>query len=148
VYPVTKPTTPRARVYGGIIHTIHSDPAQVRYLLVQGRYSEKWSFPKGHSYEGENPLTCARREIAEETGQDKLPDPVEYIRIGYGNYYVFVCHTMFTPAPRDTGEIMAAEWLTLTEMAHLSLNVDVNRFRKKQTKQITMENVFAYQGCG
>jgi 8-oxo-dGTP pyrophosphatase MutT (NUDIX family) len=148
VYPVTKPTTPRARVYGGIIHTIHSDPAQVRYLLVQGRYSEKWSFPKGHSYEGENPLTCARREIAEETGQDKLPDPVEYIRIGYGNYYVFVCHTMFTPAPRDTGEIMAAEWLTLTEMAHLSLNVDVNRFRKKQSKQITMENVFAYQGCG
>jgi 8-oxo-dGTP pyrophosphatase MutT (NUDIX family) len=148
VYPVTKPTTPRARVYGGIIHTIHSDPAQVRYLLVQGRYSEKWSFPKGHSYEGENPLTCARREIAEETGQDKLPDPVEYIRIGYGNYYVFVCHTMFTPAPRDTGEIMAAEWLTLSEMAHLSLNVDVNRFRKKQSKQITMENVFAYQGCG
>jgi 8-oxo-dGTP pyrophosphatase MutT (NUDIX family) len=147
-HPVTKPTTPRARVYGGIIHTIHSDPAQVRYLLVQGRYSEKWSFPKGHSYEGENPLTCARREIAEETGQDKLPDPVEYIRIGYGNYYVFVCHTMFTPAPRDTGEIMAAEWLTLSEMAHLSLNVDVNRFRKKQSKQITMENVFAYQGCG
>jgi hypothetical protein len=55
---------------------------------------------------------------------------------------------MFTPAPRDTGEIMAAEWLTLSEMAHLSLNVDVNRFRKKQSKQITMENVFAYQGCG
>jgi ADP-ribose pyrophosphatase YjhB (NUDIX family) len=120
----------------------------VRYLLVQGRYSEKWSFPKGHSYEGEDPLTCARREIAEETGQDKLPDPVEYIRIGYGNYYVFVCHTMFAPAPRDTGEIMAAEWLTLTEMAHLSLNVDVSRFRKKQSKQIAMENVFAYQGCG
>jgi ADP-ribose pyrophosphatase YjhB (NUDIX family) len=116
--------------------------------LVQGRYSEKWSFPKGHSYEGEGPLTCAKREIAEETGKDTLPDPVEYIRIGYGNYYVFVCHTMFAPAPRDTGEIMAAEWFTLLEMAHLSLNVDVNRFRKKQSKQIAMEHVFAYQGCG
>ena len=147
-HPVTKPVVPRARVYGGILHTIHSDPAQVRYLLVQGRYSEKWSFPKGHSYEGEGPLACAKREIAEETGKDTLPDPVEYIRIGYGNYYVFVCHTMFAPAPRDTGEIMAAEWLTLSEMAHLSLNVDVNRFRKKQSKQIAMENVFAYQGCG
>ena len=147
-HPVTKPVVPRARVYGGILHTIHSDPAQVRYLLVQGRYSEKWSFPKGHSYEGEGPLACAKREIAEETGKDTLPDPVEYIRIGYGNYYVFVCHTMFAPAPRDTGEIMAAEWLTLSEMAHLSLNVDVNRFRKKQSKHIAMENVFAYQGCG
>ena len=148
MYPVTKPIVPRARVYGGILHTIHSDPAQVRYLLVQGRYSEKWSFPKGHSYEGEGPLACAKREIAEETGKDTLPDPVEYIRIGYGNYYVFVCHTMFAPAPRDTGEIMAAEWFTLLEMAHLSLNVDVNRFRKKQSKQIAMEHVFAYQGCG
>jgi ADP-ribose pyrophosphatase YjhB (NUDIX family) len=116
--------------------------------LVQGRYSGKWSFPKGHSYEGEDPLTCAKREIAEETGQDTLPAPVEYTRIGYGNYYVFVCHTMFAPAPRDTGEIMAAEWVTLTEMSHLSLNVDVSRFQKKQSKQIMAENVPVCRGCG
>jgi 8-oxo-dGTP pyrophosphatase MutT (NUDIX family) len=147
-HTLTKSTVPRARVYGGILHTIHADPAQVRYLLVQGRYSEKWSFPKGHSYEGEDPLTCAKREIAEETGQDILPDPVEYIRIGYGNYYVFVCHTMFAPSPRDTGEIMAAEWFTLSEMANLSLNVDVSRFQKKQSKQIMMENLFVCRGCG
>jgi ADP-ribose pyrophosphatase YjhB (NUDIX family) len=145
---LTKPSVPRSRVYGGILHTIHDDPAQVRYLLVQGRYSGKWSFPKGHSYEGEDPLTCAKREIAEETGQDTLPAPVEYTRIGYGNYYVFVCHTMFAPAPRDTGEIMAAEWVTLTEMSHLSLNVDVSRFQKKQSKQIMAENVPVCRGCG
>ena len=145
---LTKPTAPRARVYGGILHTIHDDPTQVRYLLVQGRYSGKWSFPKGHSYEGEDPLTCAKREIAEETGQDILPEPVEYTRIGYGNYYVFICHTMFAPSPRDTGEIMGAEWVTLSEMAHLSLNVDVSRFQKKQSKQITMENLFVCRGCG
>lgn len=146
---LTKPKTPpRARVYGGILHTIHSDPTQVRYLLVQGRYSGKWSFPKGHSYEGEDPLICAKREIAEETGQDVLPEPVEYIRIGYGNYYVFICPSMFVPTPRDTGEIMAAEWVTLSEMSLLSLNVDVSRFYKTQWKRITIEEEFAYQGCG
>jgi 8-oxo-dGTP pyrophosphatase MutT (NUDIX family) len=145
---LAKPNVPRARVYGGILHTIHADPAQVRYLLVQGRYSGKWSFPKGHSYEGEDPLTCAKREIAEETGKDALPEPVEYTRIGYGNYYVFPCHTMFAPSPRDTGEIMAAEWVTLAEMAYLSLNVDVSRFQKKQSKHLAMANLFAYQGCG
>ncbi len=137
---LTKQTTPRARVYGGILRTIHIDPAQVRYLLVQGRYSGKWSFPKGHSYEGEDPLTCAKREIAEETGHDTLPEPVEYIRIGYGNYYVFLCPSMFVPVPRDTGEIMAAEWFTVAEMALLTLNVDVSRFQKKQWKQITIES--------
>ena len=137
--PPIKPTPPRPRVYGGIIRTTHTDPSHIRYLLVQGRYSGKWSFPKGHSYEGENPLACAKREIAEETGQDTLPDPIEYIRIGYGNYYVFLCPTMFVPQPRDTGEIMAAEWLTIEDMASLSLNVDVSRFRKKQWKQITHE---------
>jgi len=148
VNPIPRNNAPRARVYGGILHSIHADPAQVRYLLVQGRYSEKWSFPKGHSYEGEDPLTCARREIAEETGKDMIQDPVEYIRIGYGNYYVFPCHTMFVPAPRDTGEIMAAEWVTLSEMGHLSLNVDVSRFQKKRSKQLVMDVVFACQGYG
>ena len=145
---LAKPTAPRARVYGGILHTIHEDPTQVRYLLVQGRYSGKWSFPKGHSYEREEPLTCAKREIAEETGQDILPEPVEYIRIGYGNYYVFLFQSTFIPLPRDTGEIMAAEWLTLSEMSLISLNVDVSRFQKNQWKEITMKDTFARKGCG
>lgn len=131
-----KNVTPRARVYGGILCTIHTDATQVRYLLVQGRYSGKWSFPKGHSYAGEDPLTCARREIAEETGQDILPEPAEYIRIGYGNYYVFLFSSMFVPRPRDTGEIMGAEWLTLSEMSSLSLNVDVSRFKKRKQKEM------------
>ena len=133
---LTKHETPRQRVYGGILHTVHTDPAEVRYLLVQGRYSGKWSFPKGHSYVGEGTLSCARREIAEETGIEYLPDPVEYIRIGYGNYYIFLCPIPFQPIPRDTGEIMGAEWFTLKEMAPLLLNVDVNRYQKKQRKMM------------
>jgi len=130
---------PRQRVYGGILHTPHPDAEQIRYLLVQGRYSGKWSFPKGHSYEGEEPLVCARREIAEETGLIHLPDPVEYIRLGYGNYYVFICPFMIIPMPEDTGEIMGTAWVTLKEMGTLNLNVDVSRYHKKKLKQL--ENV-------
>ena len=138
---LTKHHVPRQRVYGGILHTPHPDSEQVRYLLVQGRYSGKWSFPKGHSYEGEDPLTCARREIAEETGQTHLPDPVEYIRLGYGNYYVFVCPFMFIPYPQDTGEIMGTAWVTLKEMGTLSLNVDVSRYHKKKSKQLEKDGI-------
>lgn len=125
---------PRPRVYGGILRTVHTDPAEVKYLLVQGRYSGKWSFPKGHSYTGEEPLTCALREIAEETGLEYLPEPIEYLRIGYGNYYVFVCPIPLLPLPRDTGEIMATAWVTLKEMAAFPLNVDVNRYLRRQTR--------------
>ena len=140
---LTKPQVPRQRVYGGILRTAHTDPTHVRYLLVQGRYSGKWSFPKGHSYMGENPLSCAAREIAEETGQERLPEPIEYLRIGYGNYYVFLYPTIFQPFPRDTTEIMAAEWFTLKEMETLSLNVDVSRYHKKKCKEMIVDRACA-----
>jgi len=138
---LTKQHVPRPRVYGGILHTNETDPEKVRYLLVQGRYSGKWSFPKGHSYTGEEPLVCARREIMEETGLAHLPDPIEYIRLGYGNYYVFVCPFMFIPMPQDTGEIMGTAWVTLKEMGTLPLNVDVSRFHKKKTRILETPDV-------
>jgi ADP-ribose pyrophosphatase YjhB (NUDIX family) len=146
---LTKHTVPRQRVYGGILRTIHDDPMQVRYLLVQGRYSGKWSFPKGHSYTGEEPLTCALREIAEETGYDQLPNPIEYIRVGYGNYYIFLCSSMFIPMPRDTAEIMAAEWVTLKEMEEMCLNVDVSKYYKKKWKEMghILENKVSMHSC-
>jgi len=120
----------RARVYGGILRVSHSDPRQEQYAIVQGRYSGKWSFPKGHSNEGELPLECTLREIEEETGIKSLPDPIETVRFGYGFYHVFSLNESIPLVPQDTYEIMNTMWATIDEMGLLSLNVDVSRFVK------------------
>jgi 8-oxo-dGTP pyrophosphatase MutT (NUDIX family) len=47
-----------------------------RYLLVRGRTSKKWSFPKGHFSEPkETRIQCAQRELYEETGLFVRIDP-------------------------------------------------------------------------
>lgn len=138
--PKSLPPSPekkrKTRVYGGILRVRHPiDYTLDRYALVQGRYTGKWSFPKGHSNEGEEPLECTLREIAEETGIEHLPEPVEYLRIGYGNYYVFHLDHMIDLVPRDTHEIVKTVWATIDEMELLSINVDVNRYRKSWLKR-------------
>ena len=72
----------RPKVYGGILRVTQN--GREEYALVQGSYTGKWSFPKGHSNEGETPMECTRREVAEEIGMDYLPTPIEYRRFGYG----------------------------------------------------------------
>lgn len=107
-----------------------SGMGETKYALVQGRYTGKWSFPKGHSNEGEQPLECTLREVAEETGIDILPHPIEYKSLGYGKYYVFIMTEQSNLVPRDTKEIMDTKWVTLEEMESMSLNADVSMFRK------------------
>lgn len=116
----------RPRVYGGILRVTKN--GREEYALVQGSYTGKWSFPKGHSNEGETPMECTRREVAEETGMDHLPTPIEYRRIGYGYYYIFTLSEKFQLIPRDTMEIMDTKWVTLEEMESMPLNVDVSRY--------------------
>lgn len=39
-------------------------------LLIKNKYTDFWSFPKGHMEEGENEYQTAIREVKEETGID------------------------------------------------------------------------------
>ena len=131
IEPIEEPRKPK--IYGGIMSVEESD-GETRYALVQGHYTGKWSFPKGHSNDGELPLACALREIGEEVGIDSLPAPVEYHKVGYGNYYVFVLHERQELIPRDTHEIMNTAWVTLEEMRNLTLNADVSQFVKMKER--------------
>ena len=126
-------STKRAPTYGAIL-CINITPEPL-YALVQGRYTGKWSFPKGHANEGEQPMECTMREVGEETGIDILPDPIDYIKVGYGHYYVFNLKEAIPLIPRDHKEIIDTKWVTLEEMGGLSLNADVNMYRKN-----TLEN--------
>jgi 8-oxo-dGTP pyrophosphatase MutT (NUDIX family) len=127
--PMPKREQTKQRTYGAIL-CIKSKGDDL-YALVQGRYTGKWSFPKGHSNEGEQPIECTLREVAEETGIDSLPTPIDYLQIGYGNYFVFNLEGLIPLIPRDTNEIMDTKWVTLEEMEKMPLNADASLYRKK-----------------
>lgn len=124
--------TPRPKIFGGILCT-YSNGKKI-YALVQGRYTGKWSFPKGHSNEGELPIECTKREVWEETGIENLPDPIEYLKIGYGYYYVFILPSKYALFPQDTNEIITTAWVALDDMKTMELNADVNQFMRSQEK--------------
>ena len=120
----------KQKTYGAIL-CIKSKSGNDLYALVQGSYTGKWSFPKGHSNEGERPIECTLREVAEETGIDELPEPTEYLQVGYGNYFLFYLDEASPLIPRDTHEIMDTKWVTLDEMEKMPLNADASLYRKK-----------------
>jgi len=119
----------RSKVYGAILK--YSKDNKILYALVQGRYTGKWSFPKGHSDGDESPYQCALREVNEETGITVLPNPIDFVKIGFGNYYIFEVSEEYKLVPHDTNEIMDTKWVTLEEMKEMSLNVDASYFRKQ-----------------
>ena len=75
-------------------------------------------------------MECMLREVAEETGIDELPEPIEYIRVGYGKYFVFNLTKYLPLVPRDTCEIMNTKWVTLEEMQRMNLNSDARQYRE------------------
>jgi 8-oxo-dGTP pyrophosphatase MutT (NUDIX family) len=124
----------KQKCYGGIIRIKVGNDYE--YVLVQGRYSGKWSFPKGHSKWNETPLECARREIAEETGIEELPEPIKYIKAASSHYYVFDLKERITFQPKDNFEVMNVKWVKIEEMRLLELNAGIHHYLKRIKRDI------------
>lgn len=115
------------KVYGTICITPYN-----RILLVKGRKTGKWSFPKGHKKRSETYINCALRETEEETGislYDKCH--TAYHKLSAGEYYIFEVEKELEIDIRDTCEIEEALWIHLLDIPQLPCNVDVNRFLDK-----------------
>jgi len=116
-------------VYGAICKNNRDE-----YLLVQGRKTGKWSWPKGHIQMGENIYDCVKREVYEETGIEKLPNPESSIRLKAGEYFLYdfvdECSTL---TPIDKNEIMDIGWFSLEKirMNRHNCNIDVNFFARR-----------------
>jgi 8-oxo-dGTP pyrophosphatase MutT (NUDIX family) len=123
-------------VYGGILQSSSN-----RFLLVKGRHSGKWSFPKGHIEPGETALECVCREIREETGLSILPAPIRCVPLRGGTYYLFWMPVEFVPAPRDTNEIEEARWMTMEEIKGVQANIGVTSYFHALAEQFLIQNV-------
>lgn len=107
-----------------------SKDGQDRYALVCGKYTMKWSFPKGHKKLRENPIECALRETKEETGILIEQEPEHVVKLNTGVYFVFSFDANIPLKPLDKREIADAQWFTKDEMKNLSINRDVSAFVK------------------
>ena len=103
-----------------------------KILLVQGRRSGKWSFPKGHLESSETSIECARRELLEEAGVNlQGVTPTGCHKLSVGHYYTFEMAEEEAPKIRDANEISKADWVHIDEIGGLECNVDVNAFLDK-----------------
>lgn len=99
-------------------------------LIVCGRYSQKWSVPKGSLEEDESYLEGALREIREETGLKLQPcstSQLEFWAVNRARLYLLqVDNERPKLKPIDKGEIIDAIWLDLNNLEQLERIKDVS----------------------
>ena len=112
------------RVYGCIIFSSHG-----RILIVQGRETGKWSFPKVHkSFVKEQPLDCAQRETWEETGIQLGNDYLEVLQLAAGKYFVYKLDAEPVLQTHDQEEIMDMRWVELGDLEGFNNNCDIRSY--------------------
>ena len=98
-------------------------------LLVRGKRSKKWSFPKGHCKGNETDIECALRELREETGIILTSPSSSYHKLRGAGYFIFAIEGSPTIKIQDSWEIEEVAWWPLKSLPSLDSNVDVSIFR-------------------
>lgn len=126
---------PEHKVYGCICISPNN-----RVLLVKGRMGNMWSFPKGHRERTDKTaLSCALRELKEETGLTLSMDYIAYKKYKAGEYYLFAVPEEYRLFPQDTREIEDAGWFTYEDICTLRKNIDVSLFCQYIQRKILAE---------
>jgi 8-oxo-dGTP pyrophosphatase MutT (NUDIX family) len=100
-------------------------------VVIRGRASGKWSFPKGHGEGHELPLDACIRELKEETGINMTGvTPDDELRFISGTYFVFYLADKVTLCPEDTEEVIDCMWVPIHRLQYLITNRDLTRFSK------------------
>ncbi|KAI5696111.1 hypothetical protein M8J76_015581 [Diaphorina citri] len=100
------------------------DKSLTQVLLVQSFFARaSWGFPKGKVNQDEPPMTCAIREVLEETGFDSshLIAEDSYLETTYNDqltrlYLIPGVPIDFKFAPQTRGEIKACQWFPIGDL--------------------------------
>lgn len=100
---------------GGVIFRRGESDQKVEILLIQDA-KDRWTIPKGHVEEGEDPKTTAEREIREETG---LKEMKVYNWLGKVNFryrrgqtlVLMTMHIYLVKALGETDRLQPEDWL-------------------------------------
>lgn len=115
---------PEHKVYGCICISSSN-----KILLVKGRHSKKWSFPKGHRERSDaSTLSCALRELWEETGLKLRQEYIGVKKYRVAEYYIYSVPDEYRLFPMDNREIEEASWFDVDKIKELDKNVDVSMF--------------------
>jgi 8-oxo-dGTP pyrophosphatase MutT (NUDIX family) len=127
ITPFYKMLADLKQVYGSIFISRSN-----KVLLVRGRKSDKWSFPKGHPIEGETPFQCAKRETMEEVGLELPLFFEKLIPLRTGSYYI-VRSREVTCTTQDPKEVEEIGWFSSRQIRanSMNVNVDVNAFLRE-----------------
>jgi ADP-ribose pyrophosphatase YjhB (NUDIX family) len=100
---------------GGVVFR-RTKEGKVEILLIQDA-KNRWTIPKGHVEEGEEPRQTAEREIREETGlqQMRVMDWLGKVNFRYRRSHTLVLMTMhiyLVEGKGDTDKLEGEDWLT------------------------------------
>lgn len=102
-----------------------------KVLVVLGKISNKWSFPKGESNEKELLEETAVRELKEETGFE-FDNKIEFFfKTKYTTYYkIDVSNNEFMQLPNiiDKKEVKKCKFMSLENLRKIRSNHDIKYF--------------------
>lgn len=106
----------RETTSGGIIFRRNKKTNQLEILLIQDA-KNRWTIPKGHVEEGEEPKDTAKREIQEETGlqEMKVMNWLGKVNFRYRRGHTLVLMTMhiyLVQGQGDTDKLQGEDWLS------------------------------------
>ncbi len=109
----------------------NEDAGKIKFLVVRGKESGIWSFPKGTIDNNESDEVCAVREVYEETGiviNDNELNKKAKCRIGRNTYFILEVYNEEKYNSfdiKDKFEVDLVEWKYLSELKSLSCNKDI-----------------------
>lgn len=106
----------RETTSGGVVFRQNPTTRQFEILLIQDA-KNRWTIPKGHVEEGEEPKDTAEREIREETGlqEMKVYNWLGKVNFRYRRGHTLVLMTMhiyLVEGLGDTNQLKGEDWLS------------------------------------